>query len=154
MHKRSKKAKKPMFVLDCITPDSKLKEYNGLVDSNLAVFFSHLPRKKILIQNKLISPKGFIITKKVFKRNKSPKSFDPSDHKHILKRHKSSSPKNQIVKHRKAISQEFCRSSSFESKKEIGELSEKCEPFPNRLSTPNAKLQIPRLQITTEGNFL
>ncbi|CAG9311598.1 unnamed protein product [Blepharisma stoltei] len=54
---------KPEFVLDCASTMSKMSEYNGLRDGNLAGFFASKKRRKLLWKHGLITKGGLIVDK-------------------------------------------------------------------------------------------
>ena len=49
------------FTLDCMATSSRMREYNGLRDYNLAGFFASRDRRKMLVKQRLISKEGAIV---------------------------------------------------------------------------------------------
>lgn len=142
MERKKKKTRKPKFLLDCCTTDSRLREYNGLIDSNLAAFFSSEIRRKTLMQNKLVSPRGLILTGNWIAPSKSQKIFKNRKSESI-KPYISLSPKSSLPKiKRKKIK-------TMQSAESILQKT-------NEVTNPelNNRVKVPKLRIKSEPELI
>lgn len=58
---KKRKNKPEIFTLDCMALTSRMKEYEGLHDANLAAFFVSKQTRKLLHKQGLISKQGIIL---------------------------------------------------------------------------------------------
>lgn len=66
---KKRKSKPETFKLDCMALTSRMKEYEGLHDTNLAAFFVSKQRRKLLHKQGLISRQGIILGQSAKFRN-------------------------------------------------------------------------------------
>lgn len=127
---------KGSFVLDCASTQSKMSEYNGLRDSNLAGFFASRKRRKLLQKNGLITKSGLIVSKATttqFPDNKQSKPYllnngEFSPEESIKRKHQRSASPKASTTGKKVFEKKEVKPLSSEELKSMFQKYRKTEP--------------------------